>query len=116
MKKIEAIVRLSQFDEIRDGLATIDVNFFTLSKVEGFGLEKGEKIRYRGSSYDSKHVARLKLEILVVEEKVDEVVQVIVDKGRTGEVGDGKIMVFAVEKSTRIRTGEEGRDAILPSS
>lgn len=116
MKKIEAIVRLSRFDEIRDGLASVGVNFFTMSKVEGFGLEAGELIRYRGSEFNSDHVARLKLEILVSNDKVEEVVAIITSTGRTGEVGDGKIAVFDVQHAVRIRTGEEGMDAILPSN
>lgn len=116
MKKIEAIVRLSRFDEIRDGLASVGVNFFTISKVEGFGLEAGEIIKYRGSEFNSDHVARLKIEILIAEDKVDEIVEVITTAGRTGEVGDGKITVFNVQHAVRIRTGEEGMSAILPSN
>ena len=116
MKKIEAIIRLSRFDEVRDGLASIGVNFFTMSKVDGFGLEVGEVMRYRGSEFNSNHVARLKIEILVAEEKADEVIHTIVETGRTGEVGDGKITVYDVQHAVRIRTGEEGMEAILPSA
>lgn len=112
MKKIEAIIRLSKFDEIRDGLAAIGVNFFTMTQVEGFGLERGETLRYRGNEFNSKRIARLKLEIMVVNEKVDNVLKVIIDNGRTGEVGDGKITVYDVNHVVRIRTGEEGNAAI----
>ncbi|MEM9849050.1 MAG: P-II family nitrogen regulator [Bacteroidota bacterium] len=116
MKKIEAIIRLSRFDEIRDELANIGVNFFTMSKVEGFGLEQGEIIRYRGSEFNANHVARLKLEILTAADKVDAITAAIIKAGRTGEVGDGKITVIDVGQAVRIRTGEEGLEAILPAS
>jgi nitrogen regulatory protein PII len=116
MKKIEAIIRLSRFDEVRDGLATIGVNFFTMSKVEGFGLEVGETMRYRGSEFNANHVARLKLEILADADRVDDITKTIVETGRTGEIGDGKITVYEVQHAVRIRTGEEGMQAILPSN
>lgn len=112
MKKIEAIIRLSRFDAIRDALAKIGVNFFTLKDVKGFGLQKGEKLVYRGSVYDSDYIARLQIDILCEAEKVDQIVDTIVQAGRTGEVGDGKITVLGVDSITRIRTGEKGGEAI----
>lgn len=112
MKKIEAIIRLSRFEKVRDALAKIGVNFFTLKEVKGFGLQKGEKIVYRGSSYDSDFIARLQLDILATEDKVDSIIEAIMSAGRTGEVGDGKIAVFDVQSVTRIRTAETGADAI----
>lgn len=115
MKKIEAIIRLSKFDEIRDGLATIGVNFFTMTQVEGFGLERGETLRYRGNAFNSNRIARLKLDIIVIDGRVEEVVKMIVEKGRTGEVGDGKITVYDINQVVRIRTGDEGEHAIMPS-
>lgn len=112
MKKIEAIIRLSRFEKVREALAKIGVNFFTLKEVKGFGLQKGEKIVYRGSSYDSDFIARLQLDILATEDKVDSIIEAIMSAGRTGEVGDGKIAVFDVQSVTRIRTAETGADAI----
>lgn len=112
MKKIEAIIRLSRFEKVRDALAKIGVNFFTLKEVKGFGLQKGEKIVYRGSSYDSDFIARLQLDILTTEDMVDSIIEAIMSAGRTGEVGDGKIAVFDVQSVTRIRTAETGADAI----
>lgn len=112
MKKIEAIVRLSQFDTVRDKLAQIGVKFFTLIDVKGFGLQKGAKMVYRGSVYDSSYIARLQLDILAEDDKVDEIVETIISSGRTGEVGDGKIVVLPVDLVTRIRTGEVGPDAL----
>lgn len=112
MKKIEAIIRLSKFEQIRDALADIGVRFFTLSEVKGFGLQSGHKMVYRGSTYDSDYIARLQLDILCEEERVQEITDTIVKSGRTGEVGDGKVIVYDVEHIVRIRTSETNADAI----
>ena len=112
MKKIEAIVRLSRFDKVRDALAEIGVKFFTLQDVKGFGLQKGTKMVYRGSVYDSDYIARLQLDILCSDEKADEIVDTIMKAARTGEVGDGKITILEVTHCVRIRTGEAGPDAV----
>ena len=112
MKKIEAIIRLSRFDKVRDALAEIGVNFFTLKDVKGFGLQKGEKMMYRGSIYDADYIARLQLDILTTDDKADLVVDTIAKAGRTGEVGDGKIIVLDVSTVMRIRTAEIGAEAI----
>ncbi len=112
MKKIEAIIRLSRFEKVRDALAEIDVNFFTLTEVKGYGLQKGEKLVYRGSSYDTDFIARLQLDILTTEERVDDIIAAIAKSGKTGEIGDGKIIVYDVEHVVRIRTGQVGAEAI----
>lgn len=112
MKKIEAIVRLSRFERIRDALAEIGVNFFTLTEVKGFGLQKGEQLMYRGSVYDSDYIARLRIDIFCKTEQVDQIIDAIVSAGRTGEVGDGKIVVMDLEHVVRIRTYEIGAEAI----
>ncbi len=112
MKKIEAIIRLSSFEKVRDSLAKIGVNFFTLKDVKGYGLQGGEHYVYRGSSYDNDFIARLQLDILTTDEKVAEIVDAIISAGRTGKVGDGKITVFDVQQVTRIRTGETAGAAI----
>lgn len=112
MKKIEAIIRLSRFEKVRDALAEIDVNFFTLTEVKGYGLQKGEKLVYRGSSYDTDYIARLQLDILTTEERVDDIIAAIAKSGKTGEIGDGKIIVYDVEHVVRIRTGQVGAEAI----
>lgn len=112
MKKIEAIIRLSRFEAIRDALATIDVRFFTLTEVRGFGLQRGEKLTYRGSVYDADYIARLQLSILCADDKVAEIVNTISASGRTGKVGDGKITVMDLDRIVRIRTGEENEQAI----
>ncbi|MEZ5045223.1 MAG: P-II family nitrogen regulator [Saprospiraceae bacterium] len=112
MKKIEAIVRLSRFDKVRDALAGIGVNFFTLSDVKGFGLQKGKKLVYRGSVYDSDYIARLQIDIICEDSKVNAIVDTLLESARTGEVGDGKVVVLDVQHVSRIRTGETGADAI----
>lgn len=86
MKKIEAIIRLSRFDKIRDALALIGINFFTLQDVKGFGLQKGEKMVYRGSVYDADYIARLQIDILTTDDMVDAVVDAIISSGRTGRL------------------------------
>ena len=112
MKKIEAIIRLSRFESVRDALAAIDVNFFTLTEVKGFGLQRGEQLTYRGSVYDADYIARLQLDILAPATKVDAIVNAIQAAGKTGNVGDGKIIVYDVEGIVRIRTGERDESAI----
>lgn len=112
MKKIEAIIRLSRFETIRDALAAIDVRFFTLTEVKGFGLQRGERLTYRGSVYDADYIARLQLSIICADEKVEEIIDTITAAGRTGKVGDGKITVMDLNRVIRIRTGEENEQAI----
>ncbi|NNF22452.1 MAG: P-II family nitrogen regulator [Saprospiraceae bacterium] len=112
MKKIEAIIRLAKFEEIRAELASIGIPFFTLQEVKGYGLQKGNSITYRGSSYDSDYIPRLQLEIFTEDEKVEEVISTILHAGGTGEIGDGKIVVIDIEQIVRIRTGEVGASAI----
>ena len=112
MKKIESIIRLSRFEAVRDALATVGIRFFTLSEVKGFGLQRGEKLTYRGSVYDADYIARLQIDILAPSAKVDEIIKAIVSAGRTGEVGDGKISVYDVDQVVRIRTGEVNESAL----
>ena len=112
MKKIEAIIRLTKFEDIRQALADIDVPFFTLKEVKGFGLQKSKAIVYRGSSYDADYIPRLQLEIFCTSEKAHEIVNVILEAGRTGAVGDGKIAVIELEAVYRIRNGAAASEAI----
>jgi nitrogen regulatory protein P-II 1 len=96
MRKVVAIIRASKFDEVKEALAKVGVNFFTYYDVRGFGMEKGEVKVYRGAIYDAGFIARYKLEILVAEEKVEAVVKAIVETGKTGTIGDGKVYVEAL--------------------
>jgi len=112
MKKIEAIIRTQKFDSVRDALAKIGVRFFTLKEVKGYGLQKGKTLKYRGSSYGSDYIARLQLDIITTEEQVDAILKTIEESGRTGDVGDGKIIVFDIATAVRIRNGERNGSAI----
>ena len=111
MKKIEAVIRLSKFDSVRDALADIGVTFFTMKDVKGFGLQQEKRV-YRGSVYDADYIARLQIDILAKDSKAKEIVETIVNSGRTGKVGDGKITVYEINSAVRIRTGETGEEAI----
>ncbi len=112
MKKIEAIIRTSKLEEVREELAKINVNFFTFFEVQGFGKQKGAEVHYRGAVYDMASIPRTVIEIIVTEEKIDEVIECILSSARTGEIGDGKIFVTSVERVINIREGEEGRSAL----
>lgn len=112
MKKIEAIIRLNKFEAVRSGLADIGVPFFTLKEVKGYGLQKGQHLTYRGSSFDAEYIPRLQIEIFSPDEKVDKIIDAIHTSGHTGEIGDGKIIIMPIEKIVRIRTGETDINAV----
>jgi len=112
MKKVEAIVRFSKFEDVKEALENIDVNFFTYLEVNGHGKQKGEAVTYRGAVYDSGDIPRVKIEIVIPDEKAEDVVQAILNNGKTGVIGDGKIIVSSVESFYRIRTGEQGDSAL----
>lgn len=112
MKKVEAIVRFSKFEDVKEALEKIGVNFFTYLEVNGHGKQKGETVTYRGAVYDSGDIPRVKIEIVIPEKKLDGVVNAILENGKTGIIGDGKVIVSNVEQFYRIRTGEEGDGAL----
>lgn len=112
MKKIEAIIRMSKFEEVKAALAEIDVRFFTLQEVRGYGLLQGEKMIYRGTEYGTEYIERVQMDIYSTEQKCPEIVQVLLESGSTGEVGDGKIAILPVETVYRIRNAEENAKAI----
>ncbi len=112
MKKIEAIVRFSRFEDITEALEKNGILFFTYFEVNGHGKQKGDKVTYRGAVYDSGDIPRLKMEVIVPDDKVDNVIDTILAEGRSGSIGDGKIIVTPVEQFIRIRTGERGNDAL----
>ncbi len=112
MKKIEAIIRTTKFDAVRDALASIGVRFFSLKEVRGYGLQKGETHMYRGADLGADYISRLQMDIVTTTDKVDQIMSTIEQAGRTGAVGDGKIFVYDIEKALRIRTGERDKDAI----
>lgn len=112
MKKIEAIIRSSRFDAVKEALAEIHVNFFTFYEVKGFGKQRGKHVVYRGAVYDVGYIARLKLEIVLPDDKIAEACRTIREAARTGEVGDGKILVFPLDEITSIRTGGVNESAV----
>lgn len=112
MKKIEAIIKPFKLEEVKDGLQEIGVVGMTVTEVKGFGRQKGHTEIYRGSEYTVDFLPKLKLEIVVDDSMVKDTVNAIINKARTGKIGDGKIFVSNVEEATRIRTGEVGKDAI----
>lgn len=112
MKKIDAIVRSSCLEEIKQALHQIDINGLTVSQVMGFGTQKGWKEYYRDTEIILNMVPKLKLEMVVRNEVAQKVVDAIVKTARTGEVGDGKIFIYDVSDAIRIRTGQTGEDAI----
>ncbi len=112
MKKIEAIIRTTQFNVVQDALAEIGVRFFSLKEVRGYGLQKGQHRMYRGADLGSGFIPRLQMDIVVTDDMVKRVMDTIEKSGKTGEVGDGKIFVFDIDQAVRIRTGERNESAI----
>jgi nitrogen regulatory protein P-II 1 len=112
MKKIEAIIRPFKLEDVKIALVNAGIVGMTVSEVRGFGRQKGQVERYRGSEFTVEFLQKLKLEIVVDDERVATVVQAIEDAARTGEIGDGKIFISPVESVIRIRTGDRDSDAI----
>lgn len=112
MKKIEAIIKPFKLDEMKEALAALGINGLTISEVKGFGRQKGHTEVYRGAEYVVDFIPKVKVEIVVEESRVEEVVETIMSSVRTGKIGDGKIFVLPVEEVVRIRTGEKGKTAI----
>jgi nitrogen regulatory protein P-II 1 len=112
MKKVEAIIKPFKLDEVKEGLSTIGVQGLTATEVKGFGRQKGHTELYRGAEYVVDFLPKVKLEIIVRDEQVSDVVEAIQRTAKTGRIGDGKIFVMPVEEVLRIRTGERGGEAI----
>jgi nitrogen regulatory protein P-II 1 len=110
MKKIEAIIRPHKLDEVHSAL--LDGGFSSLTIIEGYGKQKGHKETYRGSEFNIDLVPNIKLELVCDEEKTEKAISIIISTAKTGEVGDGKIFVFPVEETIRIRTEETGSLAL----
>jgi nitrogen regulatory protein P-II 2 len=112
MKMITAIIKPFKLDEIRDALSTIGVQGMTVTEVKGYGRQKGHTEIYRGAEYAVNFVPKAKIQVAVAAELVDQVIEVITSKARTGKVGDGKIFVTPIDHVVRIRTGETNSDAL----
>ena len=112
MKKIEAIIKPFKLDDVKEALNEIGIQGMTISEVKGYGRQKGHKEIYRGAEYVVDFIPKVKIEIVVEAERVDAVVDKIQSAANTGKIGDGKIFVLPVETAIRVRTGEQGKDAI----
>jgi nitrogen regulatory protein P-II 1 len=112
MKKVEAIIKPFKLDEVKESLSSIGVQGLTVSEVKGFGRQKGHTELYRGAEYVVDFLPKVKLEIIVKDELVSQVVETITKGAKTGRIGDGKIFVLPIDEVVRIRTGERGSDAI----
>jgi nitrogen regulatory protein PII len=112
MKMVEAIVKPFKLDEVKEALTKAGIQGMTVEEVKGFGRQKGHTELYRGAEYSVDFLPKVKIQILVTDDKAAKVVEVITDSARTGKIGDGKIFVTNVEDVVRIRTGEKGPDAI----
>ena len=112
MKKIDAIIKPFKLEDVKEALSGVGVEGMTVSEVKGFGRQKGHTEIYRGSEYTVDFLPKIKLEIVLPDNRVEAAVEAIVKAAKTGKIGDGKIMVTTVEEVVRIRTGEKGADAI----
>ena len=112
MKKIEAIIRHFKLDEIKTALTEVGVEGMTITEVKGYGRQKGHTEMYRGNEYAIDFVPKVKMEVVVTQDNMKKVVDTIMEKAQTGQMGDGKIFISDLAEVVRIRTGETGQDAI----
>jgi nitrogen regulatory protein P-II 1 len=112
MKIVTAIVKPFKLDEVKEALKAAGIAGITVSEVQGFGRQAGHTEVYRGTEYQVDFVPKVRLELVIEESEVDQIVEVIVNSARTGKIGDGKIWVSEVDRLVRIRTGEQGPDAL----
>jgi nitrogen regulatory protein PII len=112
VKKIEAIIKPFKMEDVKEALAEIGVEGMTMSEVKGFGRQKGHTEIYRGSEYTVDFLPKVKIEIVLTDDRTQRAVEVITQAAKTGKIGDGKVFVSDVEEVIRIRTDERGADAI----
>ena len=112
MKKIEAIIKPFKMDDVREALAEVGIAGMTVSEVKGFGRQKGHTELYRGAEYQVDFLPKIKIELVLDDDRVEQAVEAIQTSAKTGKIGDGKIFVYNVETAVRIRTGEHNEDAI----
>lgn len=112
MKMVTAVIKPFRMDDVREALAEVGVHGTTMTEVRGFGRQKGHTELYRGAEYAVDFLPKVKLEVAVDEDRVEAVVDAIISAAKTGQIGDGKIFVHALDQVVRIRTGETDRDAI----
>ena len=112
MKQIVAIIKPFKLDEVREGLSEIGVTGLTVTEVRGFGRQKGHTELYRGAEYVVDFLPKVRLEVVVQDDRVEAVLESIIKSARTGKIGDGKIFVYDLQQVVRIRTGETGQEAL----
>jgi nitrogen regulatory protein PII len=112
MKKIEAIIRPFKLEDVKIALVNSGIVGMTVSEVRGFGRQKGQVERYRGSEFTVEFLQKLKVEVVVEDEKVNSVIDAIAEAAKTGEIGDGKIFITSIESVVRIRTGDKDEEAL----
>jgi len=112
MKKIEAIIKPFKLDDVREALTDAGITGMTVTEVKGFGRQKGHTELYRGAEYAIDFLPKVKVEVIVLDEQVDECIEAIMDVAQTGKIGDGKIFIEDIENVIKIRTNEEGYDAL----
>ncbi len=112
MKKIEAIIKPFKLDEVKEALSEININGMTVTEVKGYGRQKGHTELYRGAEYNIDFLPKIKIEIVITDDKLVSVIEIIKKTANTGKIGDGKIFIYNVEKAIRIRTDEEDEKAI----
>jgi nitrogen regulatory protein P-II 1 len=112
MKKIECVIRPIKIDEVKAALEAIGVVGMTVADVRGYGKQRGRTEKYRGNTYVVNLLPKVKLEIVVADDRAEDVVEIVLEAAKTGEIGDGKIFVSTVEQAVRIRTGERGESAL----
>jgi nitrogen regulatory protein P-II 1 len=112
MKKIDAIIKPFKLDDVREALSDLGISGLTVTEVKGFGRQKGHTELYRGAEYVVDFLPKIKIEVVLSDDKLDAALEAIQNAARTGKIGDGKIFVYSVEQAIRIRTGEHDEDAI----
>lgn len=112
MKKIEAVIKPFKLEEVKDALAEVGIEGMTVAEVKGFGRQKGHTEIYRGSEYTVDFLPKIKLEIVVSDDKVESATKAITEAAKTGKIGDGKVFVSSIEEAIRIRTDEKGNEAL----
>ena len=112
MKKIEAIIKPFKLDEVKQALSQINLNGMTVSEVKGYGRQKGHTELYRGAEYNIDFLPKIKIEIILTDSNLEDAIKIIQKVANTGKIGDGKIFVTEISQVIRIRTGEEGSDAL----
>ena len=112
MKKVETIIKPFKLEDVKDALTALDITGMTVSEVKGYGRQQGHSELYRGAEYVVDFLPKIKIEIVIKESLLDSVIEAISKNAKTGKIGDGKIFVYDVERTIRIRTGEINEDAV----